>query len=166
MTPRAETLTPADRAQLVQILDRLGSDNELLRAAAVWLANEFLCDRGLTWAELIIRRAPTPPAPADWQRRSDNELLRAAAVWLANDFLRDRGLTWAELIIRRAPTPPAPSDWQRRADWCAERSALLTPWDQSFLASMAGLPHPPTPKQTRIIERLVARRMAAEEGGA
>ena len=130
MTPRAETLTPADRAQLVQILDRLGSDNELLRAAAVWLANDFLRDRGLTWAELIIRRAPTPPAPGDWQRR---------AAW---------------------------GDWQRRAVWCAERPALLTPWDQSFLASMAGLPHPPTPKQTRIIERLVARRMAAEEGGA
>ena len=120
MTPRAETLTPADRAQLVQILDRLGSDNELFRAAA---------------------------------------------VWLANDFLRDRGLTWAELIIRRAPTPPAPGDWQRRAAWCAERSALLTPWDQSFLASMAGLPHPPTPKQTTILDRLVARRMAAEGGG-
>jgi len=121
MTPRAETLTPADRAQLVQILDRLGTDNELLRAAA---------------------------------------------VWLANDFLRDRGLTWAELIIRRAPTPPAPSDWQRRADWCAERSALLTPWDQSFLASIARLQHPLTLKQKRIIVRLVARRMAAERGGA
>ena len=120
MTPRAETLTPADRAQLVQILDRLGSDNELLRAAAVWLANDFLCDRGLTWAELIIRRAPTPPAPGDWQRR---------------------------------------------AAWCAERPALLTPWDQSFLASVTGLPHPPTPKQTTILDRLVARRMAAEGGG-
>ena len=137
MTPRAETLTPADRAELVQILDRLGSDNELFRAAAVWLANDFLRDRGLTWAELITRRAPTPPG--DWQRR---------AAW--GDW--QRRAAWG--------------DWQRRAVWCAERPALLTPWDQSFLASIARLPHPLTLKQKRIITRLVARRMAAEGGGA
>ena len=138
MTPRAETLTPADRAQLVQILDRLGSDNERVRAAAVWLANDFLRDRGLTWAELIIRRAPQP-APGDWQRR---------AAW--GDW--QRCAAWG--------------DWQRRAVWCAERPELLTPWDQSFLASIARLPHPLTLKQKRIIVRLVARRMAAERGGA
>jgi len=122
MTPRAETLPPADRARLAGILGRLGSDFEAERATAGRMASDFLRDRGLTWGDILDRPAPPPP--------------------------------------------PAPGDWQRRAAWCAERPALLTPWDQSFLASMAGLPHPPTPKQTTILDRLVGRRMAAEGGGA
>ena len=61
MTPRAETLTPADRARLAGILGRLGSDFEAERATAGRMASDFLRDRGMTWAELIDRPAPTPP---------------------------------------------------------------------------------------------------------
>lgn len=121
MTPRAETLTPADRARLAGILGRLGSDFEAERATAGRMASDFLRDRGMTWAELIDRPAPTPP--------------------------------------------PAPGDWHKRAAWCADRPELLTPWEHSFLAGMAGRPRPPTQKQAVVLDRLVARRMAAAAGG-
>ena len=121
MTPRAETLTPADRARLAGILGRLGSEFDGERAAAGLLASKFLRDRGLSWHDLIDRPAPTPP--------------------------------------------PAPGDWHKRAAWCADRPELLTPWEHSFLAGMAGRPRPPTQKQAVVLDRLVARRMAAAAGG-
>ena len=119
MTPHAETLTPADRARLAAILGRLGSD-------------------------------------------FDGE--RAAAGLLASKLLRDRGLTWAELLDRAAPTPPPPGTWSRRAAWCAERAELLTPWEVRFLGTLAARAKPPTPKQAAVLDRLVARRMAAAAG--
>lgn len=120
MTPRAETLTPADRARLAGILGRLGSDFEAERATAGQMASDFLRDRGVTWRDILDRQTPTPP--------------------------------------------PAPGDWQRRAAWCAERPELLTPWEQSVLAGMAGRSRPPTQKQGVVLDRLVARRMAAGGG--
>lgn len=117
-TPRAETLTPADRAKLVVILGRLGSD--------------FNAER-------------------------------ATAGRMASDFLRARGLGWGDILDR--PPPPAPGDWHKRAAWCAERPELLTPWERAFLAGLATRQKPPTQKQAVVLDRLVARRMAAAAGG-
>lgn len=117
----AEALTPADRAKLAAILGRLGSDFDGERAAAGLLASKLLRDRGLTWAELLDRPAPTPP--------------------------------------------PSPGNWSRRAAWCAERADLLTPWEVRFLGTLAARANPPTPKQAAVLDRLVARRMAAAGGG-
>ena len=115
-TARPETLTPADRAKLAHILDRLGSDHDGERAAAGLLATKLVRDRGASWA------------------------------WL--------------LGLERPPAPPA-GNWRARATWCAARPELMTPWENALLASMSVRPTPPTPKQTAIIDRLVARRMAA-----
>lgn len=97
---------------------------------------------------------------------SDFDGERAAAGLLASRFMRDHGLTWPDLLAAPAPaTPPPPAtDWRRRAAWCAERAELLSPWEALFLASMGERVKPPTEKQARVLDRLVARRMAAGGG--
>jgi hypothetical protein len=91
---------------------------------------------------------------------------RAAAGLLASRFMRDHGLTWPDLLAAPAPAtpPPPPADWRRRAAWCAERAELLSGWEADFLANLGARAAPPTEKQARVLDRLVARRMAAGGG--
>jgi hypothetical protein len=97
---------------------------------------------------------------------SDFDGERAAAGLLASRFMRDHGLTWPAVLAAPAPaTPPPPAtDWRRRATWCAEAVELLSPWEAAFLASLGGRTKPPTEKQAAVLQRLVARRMAAGGG--
>lgn len=53
-TATATTLTPAERARLVGVLGRLGSDHDGERAAAGLLASRLLNTKGLTWGDLIV----------------------------------------------------------------------------------------------------------------
>lgn len=63
----ARPLTAAERAKLVGILGRLGSDFDGERAAAGLLASRLLRDRGLSWDDVIhapgSRQAHRPPCP-------------------------------------------------------------------------------------------------------
>jgi hypothetical protein len=97
---------------------------------------------------------------------SDFDGERAAAGLLAARFVREHGLTWPDVLTAPPPAPPPPpaTDWRRRAAWCAERAELLSPWESSFLASLSERAKPPTEKQARVLERLVARHMAAGGG--
>jgi hypothetical protein len=98
---------------------------------------------------------------------SDFDGERAAAGLLAARFVREHGLTWPAVLAAPAPaTPPPPvTDWRRRAAWCAERAELLSPWEQGFLTNLGQRQKPLTVKQATVLERLVARRMAAAGGG-
>lgn len=64
------TLTSAERARLVGILGRLGSDHDGERAAAGLLASRLLNGKGLTW-DTLISTAEAPPDTRAYTRRPD-----------------------------------------------------------------------------------------------
>lgn len=58
----AAALSPTERARLVSVLDRLGSDFAGERDAAALAAIRMLRGAGLTWDDVIQTRRPAPPA--------------------------------------------------------------------------------------------------------
>jgi hypothetical protein len=69
----ATSLTAADRARLVAVLGRLGSEHVGERAAAGLLASRMLHDKGLGWDEVL---APSAPAVEDTWRQQAIEAAR------------------------------------------------------------------------------------------
>jgi hypothetical protein len=94
---------------------------------------------------------------------SDHDGEALAAARQAEKIRKKLGLTWDELL---APSPypqvadPPPeelADWRWACHFCLERYHSLTSWKLDFVAIIARYQKPPSAKQLRILQRLVAR---------
>ena len=94
---------------------------------------------------------------------SDHDGEALAAARQAEKIRKKVGLTWEELLMpsprpRAADPPPEDlTDWREACHFCLERYHSLTSWELNFVATVARYQKPPSAKQLRILQRLVAR---------
>jgi hypothetical protein len=89
--------------------------------------------------------------------RHDGEALAAARM--AEHLRRAAGLTWPQ-IVKPALPAPAQGEEEVEADpvgFYLARSERLTDWECRFVASIRRQSYPLTPKQCRVLRRLVAK---------
>lgn len=73
------SLQPEDRTRLIRLLGMLGSMYDGERANAAALADRFVREKGMTWAEVVTpppSMPPSPPRPRSWR-----DVLREVVEW-------------------------------------------------------------------------------------
>jgi hypothetical protein len=109
-----QPLEPGERARLVGILSRVGSDFAGKQAAAAAAAHKFVTGRGLAWSDLLGATEQASPPPASEWRETVHQCQQSDGLtdW-EKGFIHN-------LLKRRSPTTPKQL---RRLDEIAARVA-------------------------------------------
>ena len=129
LRPVAAAFTPAERDELIRVVETLGSTDDGERANAAQIATNLLAGHGLTWADALGAALSGAPAAS--------EPLTATA----SDF-------------EEPEADDDPQAWRAEAESCQKKSRKLNAWERRFLKDILARRWPLTPKQQGVLKNI------------